>query len=120
MVKHGTLPSLYVFERLIRPAVFRVESRDRFGASERHSSCFIGDHDGGRGMTSRKAAGAVFTALVLLIGLPNTARAQSAIAGVVKDSSGAVLPGVTVEASSDVLIEKTGSVAPDGQGESKL
>src|SRR5437773_7383330 len=98
MVKHGTLPSLYVFERLIRPAVFRVESRDRFGASERHSSCFIGDHYGGRGMTSRKAAGAVFTALVL-IGLANTARAQSAIAGVVKDSSGAVLPGVTVEAS---------------------
>ena len=71
-------------------------------------------------MTSRKAAGAVFTALVLLIGLPNTARAQSAIAGVVKDSSGAVLPGVTVEASSDVLIEKTRSVTTDGQGQYKI
>src|SRR2546422_4276821 len=34
-----------------------------------------------------------------------TARAQSAIAGVVKDASGAVLPGVTVEASSPALIE---------------
>src|SRR5436189_5504910 len=117
MVKHGTLPSLYVFERLIRPAVFRVESRDRFGASERHSSCFIGDHYGGRGMTSRKAAGAVFTALVLLIGLPNTARAQSAIAGGAKDSSGAVLPGRAVQASSDVLIEKRRSGTTDGQGQ---
>src|SRR4030095_16996918 len=35
--------------------------------------------------------------------LPTAALAQSAIAGVVKDSSGAVLPGVTVEASSDAL-----------------
>ena len=48
--------------------------------------------------------------------LPATASAQSAITGVVKDSSGAVLPGVTVEASSDVLIEKTRSVITDGEG----
>ena len=34
------------------------------------------------------------------------AAAQSAIAGVVKDATGAVLPGVTVEASSPALIEK--------------
>src|SRR5204863_7170556 len=38
--------------------------------------------------------------------LPAAAFAQSAIAGVVRDSSGAVMPGVTVEAASDVLIEK--------------
>ena len=38
--------------------------------------------------------------------------AQASIAGVVKDASGAVLPGVTVEAASPVLIEKTRSVAP--------
>ena len=36
---------------------------------------------------------------------PVAALAQSAIVGVVKDTSGAVLPGVTVEAASDVLIE---------------
>lgn len=48
--------------------------------------------------------------------LPSAAQAQSAIAGVVKDSSGAILPGVTVEASSDVLIEKTRSVITDGEG----
>ena len=39
-------------------------------------------------------------------GVPALVHAQSAITGVVKDTSGAVLPGVTVEASSDALIEK--------------
>ena len=42
-----------------------------------------------------------------VIALPAAARAQSAIGGTVKDTSGAVLPGVTVEVASDVLIEKT-------------
>ena len=59
----------------------------------------------------------VFVAVMSLIALPAAARAQSAIAGVVKDTSGAVLPGVTVEASSDVLIEKTRSVVTNGQGQ---
>ena len=54
--------------------------------------------------------------LACVAGLPAVAHAQSAIAGVVKDTSGAVLPGVTVEASSDVLIEKTRSVITDGEG----
>jgi hypothetical protein len=58
--------------------------------------------------------------LVALVALPNVARAQSAIAGVVRDTSGAVLPGVTVDASSDVLIEKTRSVTTDGQGQYKI
>ena len=45
------------------------------------------------------------------------AHAQSSgIAGIVRDSSGAVLPGVTVEASSPALIEKTRSVSTDAQG----
>jgi len=60
---------------------------------------------------------AAFGCLLLL---PASARAQSAIAGVVKDTSGAVLPGVTVEASSDVLIEKTRSVVTDGAGQYKI
>src|SRR6188508_1432654 len=55
-----------------------------------------------------------------LLALPAIAFAQSAIAGVVKDASGAVLPGVTVEAASDVLIEKTRSVTTDGQGQYKI
>src|SRR4029078_8293407 len=49
--------------------------------------------------------------------LPTPAEAQVAISGVVKDTSGAVLPGVNVEASSDVLIEKTRSVVSDGSGQ---
>ncbi len=51
-----------------------------------------------------------------LLALPALVHAQSAITGVVKDTSGAVLPGVTVEASSDALIEKTKSVVTDGDG----
>ena len=45
--------------------------------------------------------------LALLVLVPAAAFAQASITGVVKDASGAVLPGVTVEASSPVLIEKT-------------
>jgi len=45
---------------------------------------------------------------------------QAAIAGVVKDASGAVLPGVTVEASSPVLIEKVRSAVSDGNGQYRI
>jgi hypothetical protein len=62
----------------------------------------------------------LFAALVCVLALPTAARAQSAIGGTVKDSSGAVLPGVTVEVASDVLIEKTKSVSTDGQGAYKV
>ena len=44
-----------------------------------------------------------------------TAQAQT-IAGTAKDTTGAVLPGVTVEASSDVLIERVRSGITDGSG----
>ena len=44
------------------------------------------------------------------------AHAQSAISGVVKDESGAVMPGVSVEAASDVLIEKVRSAITDENG----
>ncbi len=59
-------------------------------------------------------------ALVALVGLilaPAAAYAQQAsVAGTVKDSSGAVLPGVTVEVSSPALIEKTRTAVTDGSG----
>ena len=58
-------------------------------------------------------------ALALLIA-PHPAFAQSAIAGIVKDTSGAVLPGVTVEAASPALIEKTRAVVTDGSGAYKI
>ena len=52
--------------------------------------------------------------------LPVAARAQASISGVAKDSSGAVLPGVTVEATSPALIEKARSVVTDGSGQYKI
>jgi hypothetical protein len=55
---------------------------------------------------------------ILLI--PTAALAQSSIAGVVKDTSGAVLPGVTVEAASDVLIEKVRSSITDANGQYRI
>jgi flagellar motor protein MotB len=64
--------------------------------------------------------GTVVAALACLVLLPTVAHAQSAIAGVVRDTSGAVLPGVSVEAASDVLIEKTRTVVTDGAGQYKI
>jgi carboxypeptidase family protein len=63
----------------------------------------------------RALARSVLTFLCLAL-LPAVAYAQASIAGVVKDTSGAVLPGVTVEASSPVLIEKSRSAVSDGTG----
>ncbi|HEY3161363.1 MAG TPA: carboxypeptidase regulatory-like domain-containing protein [Vicinamibacterales bacterium] len=58
--------------------------------------------------------------VVALIAVPALARAQASIAGQVKDASGAVLPGVTVEASSPALIEKVRSVVTGGTGQYRL
>src|SRR6266542_6073655 len=49
--------------------------------------------------------------------LPVVASAQATISGVVKDASGAVLPGVTVEATSPALIEKVRVTVTDGTGQ---
>ena len=45
---------------------------------------------------------------------------QATIAGVVKDASGAVLPGVSVEAASPALTEKVRSVVTDGTGQYRI
>ena len=60
------------------------------------------------------AVGIVALSCSLLFAQP--ARAQSGIVGVVMDSSGAVLPGVTIEVSSSALIEGTRTTASDGRG----
>src|ERR1700740_3619759 len=52
--------------------------------------------------------------------LPAPSFAKASIAGIVKDSSGAVLPGVTVEASSPVLIEKVRSAVTDAGGQYRI
>jgi len=51
---------------------------------------------------------------------PALVQAQSAIAGVVRDTSGAVLPGVTVEASSPVLIEKVRAAVTNESGQYRI
>ena len=56
-------------------------------------------------------------ALGVLVALPVVASAQtSGIAGVVRDPSGGVLPGVTVTVASPALIEQSRTVVSDGQG----
>ena len=54
--------------------------------------------------------------VMVLVLVPGIAAAQSTISGAVTDTTGAVLPGVTVEASSPALIEKTRTATTDDQG----
>ena len=58
--------------------------------------------------------------LACLLIIPAAAYAQASLTGTAKDSSGAVLPGVTVEAASDVLIEKVRTTQTDGNGRFQL
>jgi len=63
----------------------------------------------------------VLLAFAFFVVVPAAAYAQtSAIAGVVKDGTGAVLPGVTVEASSPALIEKVRTATTDASGQFKI
>ena len=60
---------------------------------------------------------AKFAAILLAaVLIPSVAYAQAAMSGVVRDTSGGVLPGVTVEAASPVLIEKVRTAVTDGNG----
>ena len=61
-----------------------------------------------------------FLLLLLALASPVAAQSNSNIAGVVKDATGAVLPGVTVEAASPALIEKVRSVVSDSAGQYKI
>src|SRR5262245_16969001 len=69
-------------------------------------------------------ARSVLLAVACVLAVCDSALAQSAttgaVAGVVKDASGAVLPGVTVEAASPALIEKVRTVVTDSQGNYKI
>jgi hypothetical protein len=67
----------------------------------------------------RRLAPAV-TLLASIVVFPSLVYAQASITGIVKDTSGAVLPGVTVEAASPALIEKTRSVVSDGTGQYRI
>src|SRR5881396_2548895 len=80
------------------------------------------DHQGGISVSIPSIACVMMIWGLLL--LPGAAWAQTlasgSIAGVVKDTTGAVLPGVTVEAASPALIEKVRAVVTDGQGQYKI
>jgi hypothetical protein len=58
--------------------------------------------------------------VALMILIPTAASAQAVIAGLVRDTSGAVLPGVTVEASSPALIEKVRTTVSDSGGQYRI
>jgi len=62
----------------------------------------------------------LLAAVLLVVLLPAAALAQAAITGVVRDASGLVLPGVTVEAASPVLIEKARTVITDDTGQYRI
>ena len=59
-------------------------------------------------------------ALLVVSALASAQTLPTSIAGTVRDSSGAVMPGVTVEAASDVLLEKSRTVVTDEHGEYKI
>src|SRR5687767_1655766 len=64
-----------------------------------------------------RALGRTGAAVLWLVLAPAIAFAQASITGVVRDTSGAVLPGVTVEASSPALLEKVRTAVTDGSGQ---
>ena len=67
-------------------------------------------------MTFKTVVRATLAALAFLTVAPVSSFAQSGMTGAVRDTTGAVLPGVTVEASSLALIEKVRTAITDSQG----
>ena len=67
-------------------------------------------------ITRPRLAAILVSCCVLLLPVLAVAQAGSAITGVVRDASGAVLPGVTIEASSPALIEVSRTAVTDDQG----
>ncbi|MES1255746.1 MAG: carboxypeptidase regulatory-like domain-containing protein, partial [Acidobacteriota bacterium] len=69
----------------------------------------------------RRSTICVVLALIAgLVACPSTLFAQAVLTGVIKDVSGAVLPGVTVEAGSPALIEKVRTAVSDGSGQYRI
>src|SRR5690242_2235394 len=88
--------------------------RDAFVASRLFS---------GAGVRRRHPAmriSATCAAILAVVLLPGIVSAQAVLTGTVHDPSGAVLPGVTVEAASPALIEKTRSATTDASGQYRI
>src|SRR6188472_2940940 len=67
-----------------------------------------------------QVASRALVVVTLLVLTPALAFAQASVAGVVRDASGAVLPGVTIEVSSPALIEKTRTVVSGADGQYRI
>jgi hypothetical protein len=67
-----------------------------------------------------RTLGAASLTLGLTLAAPSIVLAQASITGIVRDTSGAVLPGVTVEAASPALIEKVRTATTDGSGQYRI
>ena len=103
-------------------AVWIVHSDDssacspgRVVANRRANAGFAKSSQRNSRMTIQKIC-VLFAAGIAMTVLPSLLKAQSTISGAVTDSSGAVIPGVQVEAASPALIERSRAVVTDGQG----
>ena len=67
-----------------------------------------------------RTPGIAWVVIALFLVTPAVVFAQASITGTVRDTSGAVLPGVTVEASSPALIEKVRTATTDGNGQYRI
>ena len=67
-----------------------------------------------------RTPGTAWVVLALFLVTPAAVFAQASITGTVRDTSGAVLPGVTVEATSPALIEKVRTATTDGNGQYRI
>src|SRR5712691_8915822 len=67
-----------------------------------------------------RGASKVVVILAAAVLLPSIAFAQGTLTGTIRDESGGVLPGVSVEAASPVLIEKVRTAVTDGAGQYRI
>src|SRR5688500_1920840 len=72
------------------------------------------------GRITMRGASKALLILMAAILLPSFAFAQGTLAGTVRDQSGGVLPGVTVEATSPALIEKVRTAVTDSAGQYRI
>src|SRR5687768_13465685 len=67
-----------------------------------------------------KSVSKILFVVAASLAIPGIAFAQASVTGAVRDQSKAVLPGVTVEASSPALIEKVRTAVTDGSGQYRI
>src|SRR5688572_29062422 len=111
---------LFVFRSSDGTRVDLTAFCDTFAARRLYNRPRLHVMTSGRRMESLMRVRAACIVVALFALLPSAAHAQASITGVVKDTSGAVLPGVTVEASSPALIEKVRTSVTDESGRYRI